>query len=269
MAVELRNRLNRAFSETYAAPNTLVFDYPTIADLARHLVDALGEPESVAAPEAEPEASPQPPVRSQDDGIAIVGMACRFPGAPDIEAFWRQLEAGRDLVRDGRPDNGDWSGVVGDLAAEESALRRGGFVEEIDCFDAPFFGMTPIGARMMDPQQRLLLETSWRALEDAGIDPEGLRGSCAGVYAGIAASEYRDLMMMAGGESLTYLGTASSMAVGGVAFKLGLTGAGDAGDAQLRGIARDRAAGGRGLAAGRGEPGPGRRRERALLARAD
>ena len=224
MAVELRNRLNRAFSETYSAPNTLVFDYPTIADLARHLVDALGESEPAPAPQAEPEPSPQELARSDNDGIAIVGMACRFPGAPDITTFWRQLEAGYDAVTDGRPDTGDWTGVAGDPAAEDSTCRRGGFVDEIDRFDARFFGIAPISARTMDPQQRLLLETSWQALEDAGIDPEALRGSSAGVYAGIAASEYRDLMMTAGGDGLNYLGTASSMAVGGVAFKLGLTG---------------------------------------------
>ena len=222
MAVELRNRLNRTFSEAYVVPNTLVFDYPTIADLARHLVDALGE--SGPAAESIPEPSPQSPVRSEDGGIAIVGMACRFPGAPDIATFWRQLESGHDAVTSGRRDNGSWTGVAGDPAAEDGAGRRGGFVEEIDRFDARFFGIAPISARMMDPQQRLLLETSWRALEDAGIDPEGLRGSRTGVYAGIATSEYRDLMMMAGAEGLNYLGTASSMAVGGVAFKLGLTG---------------------------------------------
>ena len=222
MAVELRNRLNRTFSEAYVVPNTLVFDYPTIADLARHLVDALGE--SGPAAESIPEPSPQSPERSEDGGIAIVGMACRFPGAPDIAAFWCQLESGRDAVTSGRQDNGSWAGVAGDPLAEDSARRRGGFVEEIDRFDARFFGIAPISARLMDPQQRLLLETSWRALEDAGIDPEGLRGSRTGVYAGIATSEYRDLMMMAGAEGLNYLGTASSMAVGGVAFKLGLTG---------------------------------------------
>ena len=229
MAVELRNRLNRAFSETYVAPNTLVFDYPTITDLASHLVEALGEsapppePTPAVAREATPETAPAS-VPREGDGIAIVGMACRFPGAPDLRAFWNQLDAGRDAVTRGRRDNGSWAGIAGDPADADDAWNRGGFVEEIDRFDARFFGMTPIGTRMMDPQQRLLLETSWRALEDAGIDLESLRGSSTGVYAGIATSEYRDLMMMAGGEALNYLGTASSMALGGVAFKLGLTG---------------------------------------------
>ena len=230
MAVELRNRLNRAFSDAYVAPNTLVFDFPTIADLAHHLVDELGEP--APATEAEPEAAlkavpdpgAQPAPVSDNDGIAIVGMACRFPGAPDIAAFWRGLEAGYDAVTNGRQDNGSWTGVTGDPAIDDGTWERGGFVEEIDRFDARFFGVTPIGARVMDPQQRLLLETSWRALEDAGIDPESLRGSRTGVYAGIAASEYRDLMLASAGENLNYLGTASSTAVGGVAYSLGLMG---------------------------------------------
>ena len=223
MAVELRNRLNRAFSDSYVAPNTLVFDFPTISDLARHLVDVLGEP--APTPEAASDPGPQPPAaRSGDNGIAIVGMACRLPGAPDIAAFWRQLEAGYDAVTNARQANGSWTGIAGDPEAGGGAWRQGGFIDEIDRFDARFFGMTPIGARMMDPQQRLLLETSWRALEDAGIDPEGLKGSRTGVYAGISTSEYRDLMMTSGGEGLNYLGTASSMAVGAVAFKLGLTG---------------------------------------------
>ena len=223
MAVELRNRLNRAFSETYAVPNTLVFDYPTIADLACHLVDALGDSESTPAIEPETEPSPPTTLRRDDDGIAIIGMACRFPGAPDVATYWRRLEAGHDAVTNGRQDNGSWTGVAGDPSVPDNFWNHGGFVEEIDRFDARFFGMPPIGARLMDPQQRLLLETSWRAIEDAGIAPESLKGSRTGVYAGIATSEYRDLMT-AGGEGLDYLGTASSMAVGSVAFKLGLTG---------------------------------------------
>ena len=219
MAVELRNRLNRAFSDRYAAPNTLVFDFPSISDLAAHLVDALGHTEAAPAPET----SPRPLAGSGGDGIAIIGMACRFPGAPDIAAFWRLLEAGVDAVTNGRQDEGPWSGVAGDPESKDRPWKQGGFVEGIDRFDARFFGMLPIAAQTMDPQQRLLLETSWRGLEDAGIDPEGLKGSRTGVYAGIATSEYRDLMMAEGG-SPNYLGTASGMAVGGVAFKLGLTG---------------------------------------------
>ncbi len=226
MAVELRNRLNRAFSDTYVAPNTLVFDYPTIADLGRHLVGELAETAAVSTPQPEPgpERSPPPAPRRGEDGIAIVGMACRFPGAPDIAAFWHQLDAGHDAVNTTRQDNGPWTGVAGDPVDEDSAWGLGGFIDGIDRFDERFFGMTPISARLMDPQQRLLLETSWRALEDAGIDPNDLRGSRTGVYAGISTSEYRDLMLASSNENLNYLGTASSTAVGGVAFTLGLTG---------------------------------------------
>ena len=223
MAVELRNRLNRALEGEYTAPNTVAFDYPDIAALARHLLDELAQALGSPAPPARAEPSIRPAPRGEDDGIAIVGMACRFPGAPDLSSFWRVLQDGVDTVTDGRRDSGSWEGVAGDPAAVEAWARRGGFVERIDRFDARFFGITPIGARTMDPQQRLLLETSWRALEDAGIDPERLRGSRTGVYAGIAASEYRDLML-AGGEALSYLGTSGSMAVGGVAFRLGLVG---------------------------------------------
>ena len=223
MAVELRNRLNREFAGEYVAPNTLVFDYPNIAALARHLVGALGEVGSAPTPQAQPEPERRPTVQSEGDGIAIVGMACRFPGAPDLAAFWRQLEAGADAVTDGRRDSGSWSDLAEDFSAEYAPYRRGGFVEGIDQFDSRFFRVAPIEARTMDPQQRMLLETSWQALEDAGINPDRLRGSRTGVYAGVAASEYRDLMMT-GNRSVSYLGTAGSMTVGRVAFVLGLEG---------------------------------------------
>ena len=223
VAVELRNRLNRVFAGEYSAPNTIVFDYPDIASLAGHLATELAAEAGAPATETEPLPEARPTVRQDEDGIAIVGMACRFPGAPDLAAYWSLLETGRDAVTDGRPGSGPWHGVSGDPASDDPVSRRGGFVEGIDRFDARFFGMTPIGTRMMDPQQRLLLETAWQALEDAGMDPEGLRGSNTGVYAGIAASEYRDLMMD-GLDGINYLGTAGSMAIGGVAFKLGLMG---------------------------------------------
>ena len=223
MAVELRNRLNRAFAEEYTASNTIVFDYPDIATLARHLAEELGQVEGVPVPEPQPGPEQRPAYQPEEDAVAIVGMACRFPGAPNLAAFWHQLEAGADAVTDRRPGSGNWSDLAGDLPAGYAAYCRGGFVEEIEKFDARFFRVAPIEARMMDPRQRMLLETSWQALEDAGIDPDGLRGSRTGIYAGIATSEYRDLMAR-NDYGAGYLGNAASMTVGRVAFHLGLEG---------------------------------------------
>ena len=232
MAVELRNRLNRTLTGVYTAPNTLVFDYPDIATLAGHLVGELplDSQASVLAPQAEPAeqpAAPQPPTpaapQADDDAIAIVGMACRFPDAPDLASYWRLLEEARDLVTDGRRDPGPWNGVAGNPGEGDAFSRRGAFLEDIDKFDARFFGIRPIEARMMDPRQRLLLETTWHALEDAGMDPEQLRGSRAGVYIGTGNGDYRDVVV-AGGETHGYLGTTMSVTAGRISFALGLTG---------------------------------------------
>ena len=269
MAVELRNRLNRALAGECTVSNTVVFDYPDIEVLARHLDGELGEVDPGTTPQAQPapqrQAQPAPQAQApqpqpapqarpspreqpapqaraaatatriepaperrsepqhEQEGIAIVGMACRFPGAPDLSTYWRQLEAGADAVTDGRRDAGPWSGIIGDPDADDAAYRRGGFIEGLDRFDAKFFGIRTIEARMMDPRQRMLLETSWHALEDAGIDPGPLKGSRAGVFAGLGGSEYRDLIAAAGQDD-SHLGTAASVAIGRVAFALGLMG---------------------------------------------
>ena len=221
MAVELRNRLNRAFAGQYVAPNTIVFDYPSITRLARHLTGELGEPVEEALPERQtPEVRPRSDVK---DGIAIIGMACRFPGAEDLPAFWRQLVGGESAVTDGRPGSDPWNGALGDPTAEEAVLRYGAFVEDIDKFDSRFFRISPIEAWMMDPTQRMMLETSWLALEDAGINPDHLRGSRTGVYAGTTGSEYRELIS-ATGRADSYLGTSSSVTAGRVSYALGLEG---------------------------------------------
>ena len=225
MAVELRNRLNRALNDEYTAPNTVVFDYPDITALARHLDTALEEAGATAAPPKLPAPKRQKPKRRErvSDDIAIVGMACRFPGAPDLSAFWRQLEAGETAVVDGRPDAGPWDGALGDSGAETSIHRIGGFVSGLDLFDAEFFDIRPIEARAMDPQQRLLLETSWQAIEDAGMDPDRLKGSRGGVYFGIADSEYRQLMKEESDHD-SYFGNAMGVAVGRVSFVFGMEG---------------------------------------------
>ena len=227
MAVELRNRLNRAFAGAYTASNTVVFDYPDVAALAAHLAEELAG--AVGAPSPAPVAGPTPvpAARQPADGaagaVAIVGMACRFPGAPDLPAFWGQLESGADAVTEERPEIGPWRDFVDPLPASYADYGRAGFVAGIDRFDAGFFGIRPIEAELMDPQQRMLLETTWQALEDAAIDPDRLRGSNTGVYAGIASSEYRDLMK-GGDYGSGYLSTAASMAVGRLSFRFGFSG---------------------------------------------
>jgi len=223
MAVELRNRLNRAFAGEYTASNTMVFDYPDIQTLADHLVGELGQADM--APDMPTVVTPDPPPQAAqaEDGIAIVGMACRFPGANDPLAFWQLLEAGVDSVTDGRQESGTWYRAFGDPAVEDPVFRRGAFLEGLDQFDSRFFRIAPIEARLMDPRQRLLLETTWHALEDAGIDPDGLRGSRTGVYIGVGGNEYRDLIL-ASGEEDSFVGTAGSMTVGRVSYVLGLEG---------------------------------------------
>ena len=164
--------------------------------------------------------------------IAVVGMACRFPGADDLAAFWRLLEAGENTVTHGSPGPGD--GRVNQMFPDETpvhpASRYGSFLRGIDQFDAEFFRISPLEAESLDPQQRLLLEVSWEALEDAGIAPERLEGSRTGVYAGIGSYEYQELVRGAsepvGEDATLYLltGNRFSTASGRVSFVLGFEG---------------------------------------------
>ena len=218
MAVELRNRLNQAFRGAFVVSNTAVFDHPDIARLAHHLTAKFaGVSPEIQAVHASPTVR-----RAGDDRIAIVGMACRFPGAADAEAFWAQLRSGADLVTRGRPD-----GLFVD-AETEAARPFGAYVEGLDRFDAGFFRIAPVEAEFLDPQQRMLLETSWTALEDAGIAPVSLRGSRTGVFGGVSLSDYQTLITEAMEDPSTNVykstGSTPSIAVGRVAFALGFEG---------------------------------------------
>ncbi len=124
-----------------------------------------------------------PPVQretpAQGQPIAIVGLSCRFPGAPDATAFWRLLSSGADALT--QPPDGRWA---------RDSPPRGGFLDRIDEFDPEFFGISPREAPHVDPQQRLMLELMQEALDDAGIPPSGLEGSRTGVFVGAMWSEY-------------------------------------------------------------------------------
>ncbi|MFI9052901.1 type I polyketide synthase, partial [Streptomyces sp. NPDC053427] len=223
-AVELRNRLTAATG--LRLPATLIFDHPTATSLARHLHGEL-------VGGASPDASEQAPVTlaDSDEPIAIVSMACRFPGGADTpEVFWTQLVEGRDAISD-FPEGRGWN--VADLYDPDPdrlgkiSVKEGGFLHDAAEFDAEFFGISPREALAIDPQQRLLLETSWEALERAGITPGSLRGSSTGVFAGVMyGGEYAARLQQSPTELEGYLGSGSagSVASGRIAYTLGLEG---------------------------------------------
>jgi len=163
--------------------------------------------------------------------IAIVGIGCRLPGAVDsADAYWKLLQDGVDAISEVPADRWDidaWYDPDPDVAGK-MATRWGGFVGAVDGFDAAFFGISPREAQSMDPQQRLLLEVSWRALEDAGIAPPSLEGSRTGVFLGVSAGDYFQLLRNAGGmagfDAYTASGTAHSIASGRLSYTLGLRG---------------------------------------------
>jgi acyl transferase domain-containing protein/predicted O-methyltransferase YrrM/acyl carrier protein len=162
--------------------------------------------------------------------IAIVGLACRFPGGADTpEAFWSVLRDGVDTIREVPRDRWDIDALydADPDAAGKMSTRWGAFLDHVDRFDAPFFGVAPREAEHMDPQQRLLLELSWEALERAGIAPDELMGSLTGVFVGISGNDYFQLQLqagLAGLDAYTASGNAHSVAAGRLSFVLGLQG---------------------------------------------
>ncbi|WP_258016191.1 type I polyketide synthase [Streptomyces sp. AJS327] len=221
-AVELRNRLNSATG--LRLPATLIFDHPTPNTLALHIRSQVSDVD-VARPVDVPTAAV-----TDDEPIAIVGMACRFPGGiHSPEDLWRLVVEGGDAIS-AFPTDRDWD-LDGLYDADPDAVgktyvRGGGFVDDVAGFDAGFFGISPREALAMDPQQRLLLETSWEAVERAGIVPSSLRGSRTGVFAGAVTADYSSRLDQVPEEIEGFLvtGSMTSVTSGRVSYQLGLEG---------------------------------------------
>ena len=164
--------------------------------------------------------------RERRGGVAVIGMSCRLPGARNPDAFWKLLCEGGEAITETPSERSELLGLP---RPDDSipGLRFGGFLEQVDRFDAAFFGISPREAAAMDPQQRLALELSWEALENAGLPPDALASSQTGVYVGAIASDYANLAPHFDIDAVarqTFTGTQQSIIANRVSYTLGLRG---------------------------------------------
>jgi myxalamid-type polyketide synthase MxaB len=200
---------------------TLLYAYPTIETLARHLAEGTAS-QAPAVVLGEGDTS---------EPIAVVGMGCRFPGGADSpDAFWRLLRDGVDAITEVPADRWDVDAFY-DADPEKPGKtysRWGGFLGPVDRFDAGFFGVAPREAQAMDPQQRLLLEVAWEALEDAGLAPDKLAGQPGGIYVGASVTDYLRLLDATADpaqvDAYTATGNSFSVLAGRLSYFLGLHG---------------------------------------------
>ncbi|WP_046722666.1 type I polyketide synthase [Streptomyces xiamenensis] len=218
-AVELHAKLQAATG--VPLPVTIAYDAPTALAVVDRLT-SLEAPTTEAAP-AETKGEP-------DEPIAVIGMACRYPGGVSSpEQLWQLVAEGTDAIAP-FPDNRGWDmEALFDADPSSSGktyTRQGGFLHDAGGFDAGFFGISPREALAMEPQQRLLLETAWETFERAGIPVDSVRGTATGVFLGASAQAYGPLMHDAPrhveGHMLT--GGHPSIMSGRISYQLGLTG---------------------------------------------
>ena len=185
----------------------IFFEHPSLREIQDYLVAPPEDRGRVVVPRPSP------------DEVAIVGMACRFPGAADLAGFWRLLDDGRCAI--GEVPAGRESLVEFFSSAEGAGVpSRGGYLTSIDTFDADLFRISPAEAASIDPQHRLLLEVCWEALESTGSSPLAWDGGSVGVFVGISTTDYMTLMRRDGAQPETHwtTGNASSLAANRLSY---------------------------------------------------
>ncbi|MCK9396268.1 MAG: phosphopantetheine-binding protein, partial [Methylobacter sp.] len=210
--------LNEKIAFRYQLPLTpaFFFQYNTADKIAGYLYEHV-VPEQKQDNKREAQQTkcvvtkPQGQASTQD--VAIVGMACRLPGGIDTpEEFWQCLQTGASAVGELPAGRWQWPDEI-DPVYKHQGIDRGGFLDDVAAFDAPFFRISPAEAESMDPQQRILLELVWQAIEQAGYAPDSLAGSNTGVFIGASGSDYARLLDQSRGPVDAHYGTGNSMAV--------------------------------------------------------
>ncbi|HEX6630520.1 MAG TPA: beta-ketoacyl synthase N-terminal-like domain-containing protein, partial [Gemmatimonadaceae bacterium] len=205
-----------------------LFEHTTVEAVARFLRG--GAPASAPARTAAPTAVPPPRADAAGDAVAVVGMACRFPGARDTAEFWRNLCAGVESVRTFSDHELLEAGADPAVVRDRSRVRAYGVLDDAYAFDAGFFGVSPREAQVIDPQHRVFLECAWSALEDAGVDPARFAGD-VGVYAGSGSTSTHLARVQADPElagwvsgELAMFGSGVDFLTTRVSYRLGLHG---------------------------------------------
>lgn len=227
--VQMMNELATMLDPQLQLAPIVAFEYPTIERLAVYLSSVLDKknhatqtlnrkntPEQAALRNAADHAAAYP-------AVAIIGMSCRFPGADTPEEFWNLIKAGRCSVGEISAERVKLTGFE---SKADSAYRFGGFLSNIDQFDAGVFGISPREAESIDPQQRLLLEAAWQAMESANIPISRLAGSSTGVFVGLSVNDYFRMQRRAGVGQDTYSGTGSALSIAAnrISYTFGLQG---------------------------------------------
>ncbi len=207
-------------------PPTFIYDYPSINALANHIAAELDATSPVSQEETpsplagdSPGASPlsysQVPRKPDNEGIAIIGLGCRFPQANNPDEFWRLLQRGGDAITALSPSRRKMMAHTVPLETLDELMPNwwGGWLDDIEQFDSRFFGIAPREAESMDPQQRLLLEVSWEALNHAGMVAEQVAGTSTGVFIGISTNQYLRFQSLETGNLTTYSWTGNTLSI--------------------------------------------------------